>query len=147
MTSPRSPPPRRRQPTTTASPSRPALQPARTTGDPRLVERLVANLVSNAIRHNIAGGRVELATESRDGRAVLTVANTGPRIPEGDVEVLFQPFRRLDAARTADANGLGLGLSIVKAVADAHGATVTAAPLADGGLLVVADFPAAQGEG
>ena len=124
-----------------------SLEPARTTGDSRLVERLVANLVSNAIRHNVPGGRVELATESRDGRALLTVANTGPRIPEGDVERLFQPFQRLDAARTADASGLGLGLSIVKAVADAHDATVTAAPLADGGLQVVVDFAAAQGEG
>ena len=123
-----------------------SLQAARTTGDSRLVERLVANLVSNAIRHNVPGGRVELATESRDGRAVLTVANTGPRIPEGDVERLFQPFQRLDTARTADATGLGLGLSIVKAVADAHDATVTAAPLADGGLQVVVDFAAAQGE-
>ena len=124
-----------------------SLEPARTTGDSRLVERLVANLVSNAIHHNVPGGRVELATESRDGRALLTVANTGPRIPEGDVERLFQPFQRLDAARTADASGLGLGLSIVKAVADAHDATVTAAPLADGGLQVVVDFAAAQGEG
>ena len=124
-----------------------SLQPARTTGDSRLVERLVANLVSNAIRHNIPGGRVELATRSADGRAVLTVANTGPRIPESDLERLFQPFQRLDAARTADANGLGLGLSIVKAVADAHGATVTSAPLSEGGLQVVVAFPAAQGEG
>ena len=123
------------------------LQPARTTGDSRLVERLVANLVSNAIRHNVPGGRVELGTESRDGRAVLTVANTGPKIPEGDVDRLFQPFQRLDTARTADTTGLGLGLSIVKAVADAHDATVTAAPLADGGLRVVVDFAAAQGEG
>ena len=119
------------------------LQPARTTGDPRLVERLVANLISNAIRHNTAGGRVELATESRDGRAVISVANTGSTIAAGEFERIFQPFQRLDAARTADATGLGLGLSIVKAIADAHNATITTRGKSDGGLHIEVGFRAA----
>jgi signal transduction histidine kinase len=121
------------------------LRPAQTTGDPRLVERLVANLISNAIRHNTAGGRVELRTESRDGRAFLAVANTGPTIPAGELERIFQPFQRLDSARTAEANGLGLGLglSIVKAIADAHNATITTRGKSGGGLHIEVDFPAA----
>ena len=119
------------------------LQPARTAGDPRLVERLVANLISNAVRHNIAGGRVELATESRDGRALVVVANTGPRVPPEELDRIFEPFQRLDGARTADANGLGLGLSIVKAIADAHNAVITTRARSDGGLQIEVSFPAA----
>jgi signal transduction histidine kinase len=120
-----------------------SFQSAETTGDPRLVERLVANLLSNAIRHNTAGGHVEITTESRDGRAFLTVANAGTTIPAGELERIFQPFQRLDAARTADARGLGLGLSIVKAIADAHNATITARPQPEGGLYIEVGFPAA----
>jgi signal transduction histidine kinase len=118
------------------------LQPARTAGDPRLVERLVANLISNAIRHNTRGGRVELTTESRDGRALLAVANTGPEVPPAELERIFQPFQRLDTARTAGAGGLGLGLSIVKAIADAHDAVITTVPRPDGGLRIEVSFPA-----
>jgi signal transduction histidine kinase len=118
------------------------LRRARTTGDPRLVERLVANLISNAIRHNTAGGRVELATESRDGRAVVSVANTGPTITAADLERIFQPFKRIESARTADSGGLGLGLSIVKAIADAHDATIATRSRPDGGLQIEVGFPA-----
>jgi signal transduction histidine kinase len=120
-----------------------AFQPARTSGNPRLVERLVANLVSNAIHHNVDGGSVSLATETRDGHAVLTVRNTGPKIPATELDRLFQPFQRLDAARTAGRSGLGLGLSIVQAIADAHDATITADAPADGGLVIQVAFPAA----
>ena len=119
------------------------LQPAPTTGDPRLVERLVANLVSNAIRHNTPGGRVTIGTATSDGRALLTVANDGPSIPAPEIDRIFRPFERLDAARTSDTNGLGLGLSIVKAIADAHHATLTAEPRTGGGLRVEVGFPAA----
>ena len=118
-----------------------ALEPAHTTGNPRLVERLVANLVSNAIRHNVVGGRVSLATETRDGHAILTVANTGPAVPASELERIFQPFQRLDPARTSDGNGLGLGLSIVQAIADAHEATITTDAQADGGLQIHVSFP------
>jgi signal transduction histidine kinase len=120
-----------------------SLDPAETTGDPRLVERLVANLIGNAITHNTTGGRVEIATGRRGDQAVLTVANTGARISAGEIERIFQPFQRLDATRTADAAGLGLGLSIVKAIADAHNATITATPPPEGGLRIEVDFPAA----
>jgi len=118
------------------------LEPAHTTGNPRLVERLVANLVDNAIHHNVAGGTVSLTTETRDGRAVLTVANTGPTIPPAELERLFQPFQRLDAARTST-NGFGLGLSIVRAIAEAHDATLTSDAPAEGGLRVQVGFHAA----
>ncbi|MBV8064754.1 MAG: HAMP domain-containing protein [Actinobacteria bacterium] len=118
------------------------LEPAQTAGDPRLVERLVANLVSNAIRHNVADGEVEVATETRNGRAVLTVANTGQEIRPSELDRIFQPFQRLDGSRTADGTGLGLGLSIVKAIADAHDAAVTTEARPGGGLRVSVAFPA-----
>jgi signal transduction histidine kinase len=121
-----------------------SFDPARITGDPRLVDRLVANLVSNAIRHNTAGGRVEITTRTRDARAVLAVANTGPKIPAAELERIFEPFQRLDAARTADGQGLGLGLSIVKAIADAHNAVITTESPPDGGLRIQVAFPAAS---
>jgi signal transduction histidine kinase len=117
------------------------LEPAWTTGDPDLLERLVANLVSNAIRHNIAGGRIELATVTQRERAVLSVANTGPRIPAGELERLFQPFHRLGASPRTFGDGVGLGLAIVEAIAAAHGALVTAQARADGGLEICASFP------
>ena len=116
-----------------------ALEPAGTTGNPRLIERLVANLVDNAIRHNVAGGTVSVATETRGDRAFLTVANTGPAIPPAELDRLFQPFQRLDGARTST-SGFGLGLSIVRAIADAHDATIDARAPAEGGLRVEVGF-------
>jgi signal transduction histidine kinase len=118
------------------------LQPARTTGNPRLVERLVANLLDNAVHHNIDGGSINLATDTRAGHAVLTVANTGPMIPASELERIFQPFQRLDPARTSNGRGLGLGLSIVQAIADAHGAAITNRAPADGGFHIEISFPA-----
>ena len=118
-----------------------AIQPAHTTGNPRLVERLVANLLANAVHHNVDGGRIGLTTETRAGLALVTVTNTGPKIPPGEVERLFQPFQRLDATRTSGRNGLGLGLSIVRAIADAHQATITTQASAAGGLVIQVSFP------
>lgn len=115
------------------------LGPARTTGNPRLVERLVANLVANAIHHNVAGGSVGVTTETHGGRAILTVTNTGPTIPPSELDRLFQPFQRLDGARTST-SGFGLGLSIVQAIADAHAATITTRAPAEGGLRVEVGF-------
>jgi signal transduction histidine kinase len=112
-----------------------ALEPARTSGDPGLVERLVANLVSNAVQHNVSGGRIEVGTRTCSGRAVLSVANTGPVVPPGELPRLFQPFQRL-----AHGDGLGLGLAIVQAVADAHDATVSARARRGGGLGVDVAF-------
>jgi signal transduction histidine kinase len=110
-------------------------------GDPLLIERLVANLIDNAVRHNVAGGCVTIVTCMRDGRAVLSVANTGPVIPPADVDRLFQPFQRLNGGRTHHRNGHGLGLSIVRAIASAHGATVDAQANHDGGLRICVTFP------
>jgi signal transduction histidine kinase len=117
-----------------------ALCSATLDGDPRLIERLVANLADNAIGHNVTGGHVWVATAVTDGTAVLSVANTGPLIPASDVNRLFQPFQRLDPGRTHH-NGHGLGLSIVKAIATAHGATITARPRLEGGLSIEVTFP------
>jgi len=115
-------------------------------GDLRLTERLAANLVDNAVRHNAAGGRVEVTTGTRSGRGFLSVANTGPVIPAEQVEELFRPFGRLEATRlTRDGrdgrDGLGLGLSIVTAIAAAHDADLRARPRPGGGLEVEVLFP------
>ena len=115
-------------------------EPATLDGDPLLVERLVANLVANAVRHNVAGGRAEIRTGVSNGRAVLSVTNTGPLIPPAEVERLFQPFQRLDPRRATYADGHGLGLSIVRAIAIAHHADITACPGPDGGLSVSVTF-------
>jgi len=116
-------------------------EPATLDGDPLLIERLVANLLTNAARHNMAGGRVEVRTGVKNGRAVLSVTNTGPLIPAAEVERLFQPFQRLDRRRAAGQDGHGLGLSIVRAIATAHDATIAACPITDGGLCVSVIFP------
>ncbi len=113
-----------------------ALEPAQVSGDRALLERLVANLIDNAIEHNVPGGYVSVRTRADDGHAVLWIANSGPVVPAAEVERLFEPFQRL-----AEANGHhGLGLSIVRAIAVAHGATVTARPGAAGGLEVLVRF-------
>jgi signal transduction histidine kinase len=119
---------------------RAALAPAPAAGDPRLVERLITNLVDNALRHNAPGGSVEVATRTEAGRAVLSVINTGPVVPTAAVGELLQPFKRLGIDRTGHGEGLGLGLSIVEAIAEAHDATLTLVPRATGGLRVEVGF-------
>jgi signal transduction histidine kinase len=111
-------------------------------GDPRLVERLVRNLVDNAIRYNQPFGRVDIAAATLTGHAILVVANTGPAIPAADIDRLFQPFQRLAPNRSSHTDGTGLGLSIAKAIADAHDATITATPQPHGGLKIQVSFPA-----
>jgi signal transduction histidine kinase len=118
-----------------------ALATAPTAGDPRLVERLIANLLDNAIRHNIPQGRVEITTGTRHQRAFLALANSGPTIPTEEVPRLMQPFQRLRGTRTNHASGNGLGLAIVDAIAAAHGATLSAQPRPDGGLTIEVTFP------
>ncbi|WP_248958158.1 sensor histidine kinase [Sphaerisporangium perillae] len=121
---------------------RPSISAATAAGHRPLAERLVVNLVDNALRHNTPGGRVEVTTRAVDGHAVLTVANTGPVVPPEAVEQIFEPFQRLGTARTGRGEGLGLGLSIVRAIATAHDATVTTTARPEGGLTVVVTFPA-----
>jgi signal transduction histidine kinase len=116
-------------------------RPSPTTGDPSLVESLVANLVDNGLRHNHVGGRVEVATSTADGRSTVAVWNTGPVVAASDVDRLFQPFQRAGAERLGGEDGHGLGLAIVAAIAEAHGAAVTARPRPAGGLDVDVAFP------
>ncbi len=117
-----------------------SLSPAPLCGDPDLIERLTANLLDNAIQHNTPAGTIDITTGASNGRAVLTVANTGPLIPDEQVSRLFQPFQRL-AVRNSNGNGHGLGLSIVAAVATAHGADVAAHARPGGGLQIRVSFP------
>jgi signal transduction histidine kinase len=118
------------------------LEPAWTSGDPDLVARLVGNLVSNAIRHNLPCGRIEVATCTESRRAHFTVANSGPLVPAGQLRRLFQPFQRLDSHSRSSADGVGLGLTIVQAIADAHDARVTARARPAGGIGIDVTFSA-----
>ena len=131
------------------------LRSAPALGDSRLAEQLAVNLADNAIRYNVADGRVEISTGGRDGRAFLAVSNTGPVIPPDQLGRLFQPFQRLDPGRAGRGglghgglgrgglgrSGLGLGLAIVSAIAAAHGAELRAVTRAAGGLAVEVSFP------
>jgi signal transduction histidine kinase len=117
------------------------LGPAPMAGSSRLAERLAANLLDNALRHNLPGGRVDVSTGTRDRRAVLAVANTGPLVPPGAVDRIFEPFQRLAADRVSRGEGFGLGLSIVHAIAEAHGASIIARSQPEGGLLIEVVFP------
>jgi signal transduction histidine kinase len=114
------------------------LETAPMTGDPQLVERLVENIVDNAVRHNAPAGRIEVATAIADGRAVVSVSNDGAALSADELERVKQPFSRGGADRTGD--GHGLGLSIVRAIADAHGATIAASALPEGGLRLEVKF-------
>ncbi|MGD0198955.1 MAG: ATP-binding protein [Solirubrobacteraceae bacterium] len=119
-----------------------SLGPAHTLGDARLLERLAANLVANAALHNKPGGSASISTRTSAGRAILAVRNSGHVIAADQVDRLFEPFERLDGARTSGDDRLGLGLSIVKAIADAHAATITTTALPEGGLSIEVSFPA-----
>jgi signal transduction histidine kinase len=117
------------------------LGPGPVTGDPRLVESLVANLVDNAIRYNTEDGRIDITTATSAGRSTLSVCNTGLAVPPEELTRLFQPFQRLGADRIRGSAGYGLGLAIVQAIAAAHDATVTASARPDGGLAMAVAFP------
>jgi signal transduction histidine kinase len=119
------------------------LDAAPTAGDPELAERLIANLIDNALRHNDAGGRVEVVTEANAGRAVLSVRNTGPILASSELDRLFEPFQRAGGERVSYDGGLGLGLSIVQSIATAHDATISARARSAGGLDFVVSFPIA----
>jgi signal transduction histidine kinase len=119
-----------------------SLAPTAATGDPVLLELLVANLIDNAIRHNVANGNMTVAATTASGRPALTVVNTGQLVPEAALGHLFEPFRTTSADRSRHSNGHGLGLAIVRAVADAHGATIDAHARPSGGLEITVTFPA-----
>jgi signal transduction histidine kinase len=118
------------------------LEDAWTSGAPDLVALLAANLVSNAIQHNRPGGRIEVATSSASRCSHLTIANSGPTIPANQVRRLFEPFQRFASDGAGAADGVGLGLTIVQTIADAHNACIHARPRAGGGLEIDVSFPA-----
>jgi signal transduction histidine kinase len=118
-----------------------ALQDAQVTGDRVLLERLVSNLLDNAVKHNVTGGWVRASTKTGTGVAEITVSNGGEHIPADQVPGLFEPFRRL-SGRTGNQPGTGLGLSIVASVANAHGGHAEAHARPDGGLDVQITLPA-----
>lgn len=117
------------------------LRPAAVEGDRRLVAHLVANLVDNAVRHNVDEGWLEIHTGLQEGRPFLSVANGGACIPEDEVPKLFEPFRRFGTERVGGPRGHGLGLSIVQAIAGSHDASVSARSQPRGGLVVEVSFP------
>ena len=111
-------------------------------GDPVLLGRLVANLVGNAVGHNLAeGGEIHVALSQRPGRVRLEIANTGPEVPVALVDTLTEPFVRLGSRMHA--SGSGLGLAIVASICDVHGASLALSPRVGGGLVVAVDLPAA----
>ena len=116
------------------------LDQAEVSGSRVLLERLVANLVENAVVHNVPDGWLRVRSGSHDGHAYLEVANSGPLVAEDDLPQLFEPFRRADT-RTSS-SGVGLGLSIVQAVGVAHGAALDARASPAGGLIVTVTLPA-----
>ena len=117
-------------------------QPAYLQGNGVLLERVALNLAQNAVRYNLReNGWVSVRTEAQPGQAVLVVENTGSAVPAYEIDNLFEPFRRLRSDRTGSDKGVGLGLSIVRSVARAHGGTVTAEPREDGGLVVRVALP------
>jgi signal transduction histidine kinase len=118
------------------------LQPAPVVGDPGLLDRLAGNLIENAVRYNHGQGRLWVRTSSDENCARLVVGNTGFEVDPSDVPRLFEAFRRGVRDRTGS-RGAGLGLSIVRAVCEAHGATVGAVALPGGGLEVTVTMPAA----
>jgi signal transduction histidine kinase len=127
---------------------RTAIGPAVLDGDPLLVQRLAGNLIDNAVRHNVPGGDVAVGTGTvgtgtSSAHAFLSVTSSGQVIPPAEVERLFQPFQRLGPRSARRGNGHGLGLSIVRAIAAAHGATITPKARPDGGLAIDVIFPAA----
>jgi signal transduction histidine kinase len=117
------------------------LRPAPVTGDPVLLDRLLSNLVNNAVRHNLPGGWLEVAT----GDAIVTVSNSGAPIAATEVDRLFEPFQRLTTGRAAGDRSTGLGLAIVRSIVRAHGGTVTAIPNPEGGLTVTVDLSGSTG--
>ncbi|MET9436760.1 ATP-binding protein [Streptomyces sp. NPDC006551] len=116
--------------------------PAVVQGNGVLLERIALNLVQNAVRYNLPeGGWVEVTTETQHGQAVLVVSNTGPVVPAYEIDNLFEPFRRLRQERTGSDKGVGLGLSIARSVARAHGGRIIAEPRDGGGLVMRVTLP------
>ncbi|MEU0834526.1 sensor histidine kinase [Streptomyces sp. NPDC056231] len=116
--------------------------PAVVQGNGVLLERIALNLVQNAVRYNLREeGWVEVTTQLQPGQALLVVSNTGPVVPAYEIDNLFEPFRRLRTERTGSDKGVGLGLSIARSVARAHGGRIIAEPREGGGLVMRVTLP------
>jgi signal transduction histidine kinase len=111
------------------------LEPAPTRGEPVLLERMIANLIDNAVRHNQPRGWIRVHTTQRNGSTLVQIENSGPHVSPETIPTLFEPFARAEQ-RLNPANGIGLGLPIAHAIAMAHGATLGATSRPDGGLLI-----------
>jgi signal transduction histidine kinase len=118
-----------------------ALEPAETNGDQFLIDRMIANLVENAVRHNERRGWIRLRTGAKNGSAFFEIANSGPFVPEDAIRSLFEPFGRAEA-RVNPQKGVGLGLSIVDSIAIAHNASVDVRSQSEGGLDISVVLPA-----
>ncbi len=118
--------------------------PLRVRGDRTLLERLVTNLVDNAIRYTPAGGRIEMALAKEDAASVLEVRDTGIGIPAESIPFIFDRFYVVDPSRSKEIGGSGLGLSIVKSVADLHGASVEVRSRVHEGTIFAVRFPARE---
>jgi signal transduction histidine kinase len=110
-------------------------------GDRTRLEQVSANLIDNAVKYTSAGGRVEVTTGLGNGKAILTVADTGPGIPQDELPRIWERLFRGDASRTE--RGLGLGLSLVRAVVQAHGGTVEVQSKPGRGATFTVTLPAA----
>jgi len=118
------------------------LAEAPVTGDQVLLERLVANLVDNAERYNLADGTISISTTTDNRTSLVRVVNTGPVVPPDQVDRLFLPFTRLDDRTRHD--GFGLGLALVSSITAVHGGTVDATAMPAGGLDITIRLPRRQ---
>lgn len=116
-------------------------RPAPTDGDPNLLERMVGNVVDNALRYNHPGGDITVSTGTQHGKASLHIANTGRLIAPDETEGLLEPFTRGRSNRTHTDGGSGLGLSIVRAIVIAHGGQITTTARPTGGLDITIRLP------
>jgi signal transduction histidine kinase len=121
------------------------LEEALTAGNPDLIERLLDNLLTNAVGHNRVGGSIEVTTRTIEPQALLTVENTGRPVPADQITRLFEPFQQLSSRSACSPGGLGLGLAVARAVADAHGAVIRARARPSGGLRIDVVFPPVRG--
>lgn len=102
-------------------------------GDPLRIKQVFLNLYSNALRHLPPGGRLETSFAEKPDAVVVTVTNNGPPLPEGTEDKIFERFFRVDSSRNREHGGRGLGLAIAREIILAHGGTIGAENLPDGG--------------
>lgn len=117
------------------------VEPTQVKGEEILLERMVANIIDNAIRYTHSAGKVEVSLEKKDGTSTLFVQDTGIGIPEESLPLIFDRFYVVDKSRFKETGGLGLGLSIVKRVADCHGGKIEVKSELNKGTSFLVHFP------